>query len=154
MSDKNTFEMYKFLGDGWILLFDEKVNGHDLMDHLKTICHTYKEIFHDKICSVLEGNDHLIGVTMGVEVGPLLRFVMNGKAEYVGRALNVAARLQGAVKGIEPTKLEGKLLISNNAYEKLGLFESTTYTGKVVKLSLRNIVGGATYQARRIILVK
>jgi class 3 adenylate cyclase len=43
-----------------------------------------------------------MGLTFGMDHGDVIRLVMNGKPEYIGRALNIASRLQGKVKEIAP----------------------------------------------------
>jgi len=146
------FEIYKFLGDGWVLLFDEGIECDALLELLSDICLEYDQCFHDGIFSVLESDDHRRGITMGIDIGTLVRFVMNGRPEYVGRPLNVAARLQAAVKDVEK-KPEDKLLISKNAFDRLNLSNKENFKSKLVRLSLRNIAGGSSYQARRINLL-
>ena len=146
------FEIYKFLGDGWILLFDQKsISGRAMMEFLDSICHEYAWLFHNGICEVLEGNSHQVGLTFGIDTGTLVKFIMNQRVEYVGRALNVAARLQAAVKQ-EYKKPEGKLLISKNAFVSLRLSNIRKYQGKLVERELRNISDGKKYQARKIIV--
>jgi len=152
---RNTpFEIYKFLGDGWILLFNKgSVSGRELMELLNGICREYARLFHNGICEVLNGNEHRIGITFGVDAGSLVRIIMNQRAEYIGRALNVAARLQTAIKQKDKAP-EGKLLISKNAFVSLRLSGIKKYAGKLVERELRNISGGEHYQARKIIVYK
>ena len=40
----------------------------------------------------------VMGLTFGMDHEDVIRLVMNGKPEYIGRALNIASRLQGKVK--------------------------------------------------------
>ena len=87
------FEIYKFVGDGWILLFDDpSISGAALIRLLKRISATYHHLFHNGICAVLGVNNHSIGLTFGIDSGTLVKLVMNAKTEYIGRALNVAVR--------------------------------------------------------------
>src|ERR1700680_4370183 len=51
---KTPFEIYKFVGDGWILLFDHgSISAATLMRLLKTFSATYHHLFHRGICDVL-----------------------------------------------------------------------------------------------------
>jgi class 3 adenylate cyclase len=149
-SKQMNFEVYKFLGDGWILLFDESsTSGTDLMNFLRGIGIEYRRLFEKLISPVLENHGYAVGVTYGVDAGSLVRVVLNKKGEYVGRALNIAARLQGSIKAIDDNP-EGKLLISNNAHAVLRLSKVVPFVGDVVQLELRNVSGGEKYRARRI----
>jgi class 3 adenylate cyclase len=78
---------------------------------------------------------------------------MNQRDEYIGRAINVAARLQGAIKQKDRTPA-GKLLISKNSYASLGLSKTPKYAGKLVDRLLANVAGGEHYQVRKIIISK
>jgi class 3 adenylate cyclase len=140
------FEVYKFLGDGWILLFDEDANGLQIMRFLKRLCEHYETLFKP-IAEVLNTSVP-VGLMFGTDRGPLLCVHMNGQSEYIGRALNVASRLQGAIvqKDKRPA---GKLLISKNAYADLGL-GATEFEGKLVKRTLAKVAGGEAYEARKI----
>jgi class 3 adenylate cyclase len=145
------FEIYKFIGDGWILLFDTKFPPADLFRFLWRLCKKYNELYINKIDGVLSSEIGNIGISFGIEKGSLMRVLMNGQIEYIGRALNVAARLQGAIKDGD-SKPQGKVLMSNNVYEDfktylLGKFEIFTVTRK-----LRNISGGENYKAKKFLL--
>ncbi len=151
---KTPFEVYKFLGDGWVLLLDpDKTKGSLLMELLFSICYEYERLFHRGICEVLECAQHQIGITFGIDTGTLVRIVMNQQIEYVGRPLNVAARLQSVVKQHDK-KPAGKLLISKNAFAQLRLSTIKKYQSKLIDTKLRNISGGDSYQARFIDVCK
>jgi class 3 adenylate cyclase len=152
-SQKVPFEIYTFLGDGWILLFDERVSGTALMAFLERLSVRYVWLFHDGICEVLSGRDYSIGLTFGIDRGTLVRLTMNNRHEYLGRPLNVASRLQGAIRQ-KDKKPEGKLLASKSAYAHLGLSKTKKYAGKLVERELRNVFQGQNYQARKIVLHK
>ena len=147
-----SFEIYKFLGDGWILLFDDTISGIDLIRLLQDTCVEYHRLFHHRVCGVLEG-DYMIGITFGIDAGTLVRIVMNQRAEYVGRPLNIAARLQGALKQKDKSP-HGKLLISKNAFARLKLPSTGKLAGKLVTRELHNISGGSNYQARKIVICR
>jgi len=153
-SQQSPFDIYKFLGDGWILLFDpSRITGPQLMRLLKRLCDEYARLFHNGICEVLGGDGYQIGLTFGIDSGTLVKIVMNQRDEYVGRALNVAARLQGAIKQKDKTPA-GKLLISKNSFAALSLAQTPRYSGKLVDRLLRNVAGGEHYQVQKIVICK
>lgn len=141
-------EMYKFLGDGWILLFnDDDLSGERLIGLLRALCAEYDRLFREHVVNVLSNIPPHIGLTFGVDEGSLVEIVMNQEKEYVGRALNVSARLQAATKnnrGPSPCTL----LISSNAYTRLRL----AVKSELVECNLANVTGGARYRAHRIAL--
>jgi hypothetical protein len=76
------FEIYKFLGDGWILLFDEdSITGADLMLFLARLCLEYDQLFKSNISDVLSIKHSLIGLTFGIDLGTLVKIVMNARPE-------------------------------------------------------------------------
>ncbi len=87
------FKIYKFLGDGWILLFDEDISGHELLLLLRKFCEKYRSLFRKMIEPYLENKIDKIGMSFGADIGTLIYIHMLNKKEYIGRALNVAARL-------------------------------------------------------------
>jgi class 3 adenylate cyclase len=150
---KQSFLVYKFIGDGWILLFDEEItDGTALVEFMRRICIRYAEIFFRRVRPALE-SEHKVGLTFGVDSGRLVRIEMNGQDEYIGRPLNVAARLQAAAKANDKYH-DGKILISKPAYAKLRMGKLEINRGKIVELKLRNIVGGDGYLARKILVWK
>lgn len=152
-SEELGFIIYKFLGDGWVLLFDaEKLRGKQLVSFLTRLDEHYQYLFHNGVSEVLGGSEHTIGITAGVDEGTLVRIIMNQREEFIGRALNVAARLQGAIKQ-KDKKPESKMLLSKNAFAKLKV-NSAGIRSTLVERELRNISGGEHYQARKISLRK
>lgn len=146
-----SFLLYKFIGDGWILLFDEEnADGTELVNFLGRICARYNEIFFRRVRPALE-SEHKIGLTFGIDSGRLVRIEMDGRDEYIGRALNIATRLQTAIKEKDKCP-EGKLLISKPAYAKLRMGKLEINRGNIVTLKLRNIAGGDAYLARKILV--
>jgi class 3 adenylate cyclase len=148
------FDIYKFVGDGWLLLFEhDSISGARLMRFLETLSATYQHLFHNGICEVLGINDHLVGLTFGIDFGTLVKIVMNNKAEYIGRALNLAVRLQSAVKDCDKDPTD-RLLISKNAYAHLKLGRTKATVGALAECNLRGVAGGEKYQARKIVILK
>lgn len=148
--EEKPFKIYKFVGDGWILLFDDDTySASQLIRLLKRINAEYLDLFHRRIRKVLNVEIPIVGLTFGVDHGDLIRLVMNGRSEYLGRALNVASRLQGAVSGL-PEGPASRLLISNSAYAHLKFGEKALTTGVIYPCQLRNISGGENFQARKL----
>jgi|SRR6266699_1252418 len=147
-----SFDVYKFTGDGWILLFPENTNGLELLKFLRELCVFFKHEFRKQIVGYLDTPPRITGLTFGVEKGALGAMRMDDQREYVGRALNVACRLQNAVKdkGGSPAY---KALVSNTVFNDY--FASTTsYRVFKVKRTLRNIRGGADFLCKKIELLR
>jgi hypothetical protein len=146
------FDPYKFTGDGWILLFPADTEGKLLLKFLHDLCVFFKDSFQDDIAAFLDRVPDIVGLTFGVEKGPLARMTIYGAREYVGRALNVACRLQGAVKdkGGSPAY---KALISNRVFNEY-FAEANGYKTFKVTRSLRNISGGDKFGCREVELLK
>lgn len=150
---KSNYVVYKFTGDGWILLFPvSKIDGASLMRFLVRLSKQHSSLHKKLIDSHLESIPSSIGLTFGVEMGTLRRVRFGNEIEFVGRALNVACRLQGAVqhKGPEP---DYRCLFSRKVFN--------TYLEKIedfqffdVERSLRNISGGERYRCVRADLAK
>ena len=147
------FEVYKFLGDGWVLLFDKDFDGSSMMDLLYRMCVKYKFLFKGKISPVLTTGGCKAGMTFGIDEGELVKIVMHGKPEYIGRPLNLAARLQGAIKQ-KDDEPDWKVLISKNCHIKLELEKVQRFAGIEVERKLANVAGGERYKARKIALCK
>ena len=77
---------------------------------------------------------------------------MYGQKEYIGRALNIACRLQGSIKDNDKSPAY-KALVSNSAYNKY--LSSAGAHVKVwrVRRTLRNIRGGSDFYCRKIELL-
>ena len=73
---------------------------------------------------------------------------MYGQREYVGRALNVACRLQGSIKDKDAAPAY-KALVSNAAYNAYFKSEKSVKVWKV-RRKLRNIRGGVDFHCAKI----
>ena len=107
------FEIYKFLGDGFILLFNKKVNTDKIYrfsEELIDIANKIIVIFISK--NMQDTVLPRIGITIGVESGILYK----QKGEYIGRAINIACRLQGKLNLKDSIN---KIIISKNVYNKI-----------------------------------
>jgi len=145
------FDPYKFTGDGWILLFPANTDGKALLTFLKNLRVFFKKEFRKDVLRYLDTPPSITGLTFGLEKGPLAQMTMYGVREYVGRALNIACRLQNSVKdkGGSPAY---KALVSNAVYNDY-LSPATGYKVFRVKRTLRNIRGGADFRCRKINLL-
>ncbi len=138
------FEVYKFTGDGWILLFPPGVQGEVLMRFLTTLSRIYRDRYNRRILPLLETKPESAGLSFGIDQGKLMRIVLMNRVEYVGRALNIACRLQGAIKDKDDRPMY-KVLASNPVFGSF-LRSMQQYKPVLVTRSLRNIRGGARYQ--------
>lgn len=115
-SKKYNFLPYKFVGDGWILLFKFNPDG-DLLSFAKE----FSEVLSDKIQKLvddyLEEPPKILGVTFGVDRGTLIKLNIMGKEEYIGWPINVAARLEKARNGDKTPQY--KMLITKSMYKIL-----------------------------------
>jgi class 3 adenylate cyclase len=139
-SEISGLRRYKFIGDGWILLIPPETKGSALVDFLTSLSRRFSEEIQKLVVPRLQSTPEIMGLTFGVDKGRLIRFQMVGRTEYIGRPLNVASRLQGAIKDRDHRPAY-KVLFSKHTYNALAIPRSS---GKVeqVKRSLRNIQGG------------
>jgi len=147
------FDVYKFLGDGWILLFPDDVSGEELLDFLERLCADYKYLYKNKINPILSVDIHPVGITFGVDKGTLMRITMLNQTEYVGRPLNVAARLQGSIKDKDPNP-QFKILMSKSVFagfdeNELKIIQNT-YRVQNARRTLRNISADKDYLCKKI----
>lgn len=144
VSGKYGFEIYKFIGDGWIVLFNE-AEGGKVLDFLDSLSEFFDAEIKQNVLPLLDCPPGIIGITCGIEIGLLRKIIMCGKVEYVGRPINVACRLQAAVK--ESEKPQYKVLISRAAYKKLFLYlDLRGWSPKEVSRNLRNIRNGKDFK--------
>jgi class 3 adenylate cyclase len=145
------FELYKFLGDGWILLFDPRSEGLEIFEFLEGLSDQFLSLYNRHIKRVLTISIPVIGITTGMDIGSCIRFLMNGQAEYTGRPLNVAARLQSAV-GQRGSKPWNKILVSNNLYATFDDRKKIERKYKVWRVTcvLKNISGGDNYRCIKV----
>ena len=142
------FELYKFTGDGWILLFPSNTEGTGLLTFLTNLLKYFKEVLSTVILPRLETAPNLRGMTFGVDKGRVLHFVLAGNAEYIGRPINVASRLQTAVKDHLPGH---QVLISRPAFNDFrGNFQH--FDPQDMQICLKNIRGGRPFNCVKLSL--
>jgi class 3 adenylate cyclase len=146
------FDPYKFTGDGWLLLFPANTDGASLLRFLESLCLFFVVEFRRSLLPYLSRVPSLVGITFGIEKGEVIPMSMYGRQEYVGRAINVACRLQASLKdkGASPAY---SALVSNRVYED---YFSETNPQRVSKVTrnLRNINGGSEFACRRLWLLR
>lgn len=134
------FIVYKFIGDGWILLFPRRVHGVYLMELLTGLSKRFRERYEASVAPRLHEKPRVVGLTFGIDEGRLVRFEMTGRVEFIGRALNIASRLQSAIKDKDHNP-SYKALVSKHVYQEMRL-DGEGYRTKKVTRRLRNIHGG------------
>ena len=146
------FESYKFTGDGWLLLFPANTDGVRLLRFLEDLCLFFAVEFRQCLLPHLSRKPSLVGITFGIEKGELVPITMYGRQEYVGRAINVACRLQTALKdkGGSPAY---SALVSNRVYDEYFAGTKPHRMRKVTR-NLRNINDGAEFSCRRLWLLR
>jgi hypothetical protein len=147
---KGRFELYKFTGDGWILLFPDTIGGDALVQFMYSLCEMVDAELARHIIPSLSTMPTVLGATLGVEAGNLMRMTMNEQNEYVGRALNVACRLQDALRDQEPHPGCYKALVSSRFYNERLAKAGAKYKVESTTCSLRNVQGGGGFACRKI----
>lgn len=134
-------EIYKFIGDGWILFAPPNISKGSLRLFIQTLSVNFDFLMGSRILELLSRKPDSLGLTFGIDTGELAQMEMGGQVEYVGRAINVAARLQSEAK----KQGDGDaytIMISKNAYA-LTAGKFVDLEARPVKVSLKNIGGGA-----------
>lgn len=143
-SENLQYEIYKFVGDGWVLLFPPYTTKDILLDFLSDLMQAFYGYFDEHVSELLQRRPESLGITVGVDLGELIVLEMNEQEEYLGRAINVACRLQAATK-LLPGGFSGKALFSKNAFNSMtGGREE--FRVEEVRVPLRNISNGENYE--------
>jgi class 3 adenylate cyclase len=135
-------EVYKFIGDGWILLFPGTTPTDSVCFFMQKVSRSFHRMFESSVRQLIGQQIKPIGLTFGIDSGELVSLIMDEKLEHLGRAINVASRLQSAVKELE---VEGaghllyKAMFSRNSYHRPHLPEPTSDVQRSV-VTLRNIL--------------
>jgi len=146
------FDPYKFTGDGWILLFPAETDGKVLFKFLQDLCTFFRGEFRQQVLKHLATPPSITGLTFGVEKGPLVSMKMYDRWEYIGRALNIACRLQSAIKDKDSSPAY-KALVSNSVFNEYFASATRKVTVYKVRRKLRNIRGGANFYCKKIHLL-
>jgi hypothetical protein len=128
---------YNFIGDGWVLLFPDSISTDDLCRCLSSLSLRFSNEFRKLIRPLLSQAPVPNGLTFGIDSGDLIRVQMNEQPEYLGRAINVAARLQGCAREL-PGGPSYKAVFSPNSFYRPSM-PSPTVEFERHTVSLRNI---------------
>ncbi len=128
--------IYKFLGDGYILIVSKKHSGAIL-----PLCYKIYNIVINRVRNLIEEflniEPNRIGITIGIDYGRLHKINIRRQEEFVGKSINTAARLQASLK---EKKHENKLLISKVVKNAIcGPYKSDLY--KDTTRQMRNLYG-------------
>lgn len=142
------FEPYKFMGDGWILLFMPDADGASLWEFVTDISAFYEARFKADLLPHLNTRPTTTGLTFGVDVGDVAPLMILQQPEYVGRPITIACRLQSEVRSV--TKKPGhKALVSSAVFSK-HLANVPTIRARTKRVSLHNIRGGRDFACKLI----
>jgi hypothetical protein len=129
------FEIYKFLGDGFILLFDHSVTPEKIYKFSEELVDIVGKIISIYIKDHIQNTElPRKGITIGVDSGILDK----SENEYVGRAINIACRLQGK---LDATDSVNRIIISKKIYsiiKDIAIKKQFEYKPK----TLKNVNGG------------
>jgi class 3 adenylate cyclase len=144
------FSTYKFTGDGWILLFPNDAGADRVLGAAKEFCIFFQKGSNRLIRPFLI-RPYSLGISFGMACGRLYRFRVGKRKEYIGRALNLACRLQAALKekDREP-QYKGILSIALARRFRLGL--QPFHPSKAFR-PLRGIRGGGNYAGTKVLLI-
>ena len=78
-ADDFDFDLYKFTGDGWIILFAYDCLGRDLFDFIKSFSKAFDKRMKKLSKDLLESPPDILGLTYGSDRGTLARFEMEEK---------------------------------------------------------------------------
>jgi len=129
------YEIYKFLGDGFILIFQDSTLIDSILEFcvaLTNDCNAYIEKF---ISEKIEAETGILrkGITIGIDRGYVSKLSINGKDEYVGRPINVSTRLQSS---LDKKEHANRVLMSFKLYreiEELRFKSLCTETTRILK---------------------
>lgn len=149
-AEEGMVEVHKFIGDGWVLLFPTTTSGEDLVTFLEDLSRLFRKEMETRILPRLQKAPPIIGLTFGIDSGALLKMIMMGNTEYIGRPLNIACRLQKSIK--EGDRSPGyKVLFSRPSFRGLRLRPGFRKCVQVTR-DLANIQGGDDYECVKMTL--
>ncbi len=147
------YVIYKFIGDGWILLFNPDINGNQLFKFMELLIHTYNSLNRSKLKKYLTVKIPIDGISFGADIGTLKKIRLEKNDEYIGRSLNIASRLQGSISQ-KDSNPANKILMSKKLYMSIrnDIMGNKKYLIKDVTRTLKNISGGDNYLCKKIII--
>ena len=132
--------IYKFLGDGYVLIVNESCS-----EKILTLCFDIYQMIFPKLEVLIEEflniEPNRIGITIGIDYGKLHKVSIQNQTEYLGKAINTAARLQTSLEKKEHTN---KLLISKVVKKSICRpYKSDLY--KETTRQMRNLYGDSRF---------
>lgn len=116
-------EIYKFLGDGFIILFKQETDANSIIEFIQNLTTNMNEIIKRFIHNFIDRDIESIGLSFGLSYGPIHRLEIPGfKTEYFGRPINLAARFQSSTTESNTILLQNevyRLLTNKNLKEKM-----------------------------------
>jgi hypothetical protein len=147
-ASKHEAEIYKFTGDGWIILFSPPYVEKGIVSYLKDINVFYKKLYNEHVLPTVDIPPKIYGMTFGIDEGQLVKLKMLDNEEYIGRASNIACRLQGAINEIDIYS-GYRAFLSHIAYNLLKKEADLFYPDPTERL-LKNISHSSDFQCFRL----
>jgi uncharacterized protein YodC (DUF2158 family) len=147
LNDKSrelNFCSHKFVGDGWILLFSAESSGEQVLAFLNSLCTKFAQLYERTIKPFLDNPIAISGLTFGMDVGGLSPVSISNAKEYVGRSINIACRLQSAIKDKDASP-KFKALVSRQCYNRYFKDFAAACSPLETTRNLRNIRGGEDF---------
>jgi hypothetical protein len=141
-------DIHKFIGDGWIILFDKPYSAPKIFQFISGINQEFGKWYTQTIFPNLDTPPDISGLTFGIDEGQLIQITMNDREEYIGRPINIACRLQGAINEID-MKGGFNIFMSHRLFNYLKM-DSLDYFYEVTERPLRNISEGKNFRCYRI----
>jgi len=151
--DNLGFSIYKFLGDGWILIIDNDTDKKALLQFFAELCIMYSDNFYKVIEKRLSTEVKPVGLTFGLDIGEIYDVRIGETKEYMGPTLNIAARLQSCIPN--PKKLDDDpsnqlMMIRRNYYKYFKDDVGSYYKVVKAKRRMKNIRNNDTFVCSRI----
>jgi class 3 adenylate cyclase len=145
---RHNVQTYKFQGDGWIYLLDTRLRYELFVQLLRDLVAAFYKTFDPRVTRRLSFAPRPKGLTFGADCGEISAIRVGGMSEWVGRPLNVACRLQRAIKDPPPGAKNLGHAYNNQALVSSRLdkqWKPIDIPGQVkvhrVRRTLRNIAG-------------
>lgn len=143
-------KIHKFIGDGWIILFDEPYSARNIFQLLEGINKQFDKYYTEKVFPTLDTPPEISGITFGIDEGQLIKITMQDNHEYIGRPINIACRLQGAINEID-IKGGYRVFISHRLYNVLK-DDLCNYYSEATERSLKNISECSKFRCYRLVI--
>jgi hypothetical protein len=147
------FSIYKFLGDGWILIIDPDTDKKELLQYFAELCDVFSKHFNKTIEKRLSTEIRPVGLTFGLDIGEIFRVSIGGAKEYMGPTLNIAARLQSCIsnqKKLHDDPSNQLMMVRRNYYKYFKDDVGGIYKLVKARRKLKNIRNDDTFICTRI----